>query len=164
MQSYSPDDIDRLVGCPKKIAQPPRKEMKNERGHLRNQMQLSSQDGSESFSVYMRKNERFQEYFSIGLRYHSKEGHSLDLIRYNGLHSQRSASGGDGLHFVYHIHRAQAQDINEGRLSLRHAVPTDAYASYEEALVHFVSDVNILDAGDHFGPLTAELPFDGEGE
>ncbi len=69
MTTYSQQDIERLISCAKVISDPPRKEMRVERGSRRNDMRLRSQEGELEFSVFMRVNDDFPENFSIGLEY-----------------------------------------------------------------------------------------------
>lgn len=40
MKKYSQEEIEELIACPKRIIAPPRKDMKPERGSLRNDMEL----------------------------------------------------------------------------------------------------------------------------
>lgn len=102
VKKYSQGDLDELIACPKRIIEPPRKEMKSERGSLRNDMQLESLDGKFGFAVFMRINERFPENFSVGLNVVPKnEPGSFCVLRYNGPHGEHVNSGGgwgaDGL-------------------------------------------------------------------
>ena len=89
MKNYSQGEIDGLITCKKRITDPPRKEMKADRGSLRNDMQLESLDGKMEFAVFMRINERFPENFSIGLNFIPRdEPGSFCLLRYNGPHGE----------------------------------------------------------------------------
>ena len=67
MKTYTQTEIDELIHCPKVIMDPPRKEMRLDRGSRRNDMGLASENGKRRFSVFMRVNEAFRENFSIGL-------------------------------------------------------------------------------------------------
>ena len=60
-------EIDDLIACPKVISDAPKRDMKRDRGHLRNDMRLKSADDKFEFSVFMRRNEDLPENFSIGL-------------------------------------------------------------------------------------------------
>ena len=42
MKTYSQEEIDSLISCPKVIAEPPKREMRSERGSKRNNMELRS--------------------------------------------------------------------------------------------------------------------------
>jgi len=69
MKLYTQSEIDNLINCQKIIIEPPPKNMRVERGHLKKDMKLHSVDSKHKFSVFMRMNERFNENFSIGLIY-----------------------------------------------------------------------------------------------
>lgn len=100
MKNYSELDIDRLISCPKLIVEPPKKQMRLERGSLRNDLGLHSVDGDLSFAVFMRINETFRENFSIGLTHSpSDEPGELCLLRFNGPHGEFLGAP-DTPHFV----------------------------------------------------------------
>ena len=151
LRKYSPDDIDRLLGCPKKITKPPRKEMKAERGSLRNNLELISVDGSDRFSVFLRQNERLKEGFSIGLKYHPADGQSFNVFRCNGPHGNHLDIKREGhSHYHYHIHMVDVNSLNDGFILERSAEMTDGYASFEEAIGFFFKKINLLDAKEYF--------------
>lgn len=163
MKKYSQEEIEELIACPKKIAEPPRKEMKAERGSLRNDMELESLDGTMGFSVFMRINEGFPENFSIGLNFVPRdEPGSFCLLRYNGPHGEHvnMPLEDEHPHFGYHIHKAKAEFIDEGMLPEKYAEITKTYASYEEALYHFLKTTNIQDVEQYFINLGQGSLFD----
>jgi hypothetical protein len=41
---YSQEEIEVLIACPKAISEPPKREMRQDRGHFRNDMRLESTD------------------------------------------------------------------------------------------------------------------------
>ena len=51
---YTQQEIDDLIGCPKVVSEPPKREMKLDRGHFRNDMRLKSTDDKLEFRVFMR--------------------------------------------------------------------------------------------------------------
>lgn len=158
MSPYTEEDITALIQCPKCVVQPPKREMKSNRGSLRNEMELKAAKGLDRFSVFMRVSEHFREDFSIGLKYHSPDGQSFNLIRCNGPHGEHlDIRREPGAHFSYHIHKISAEDINDGNFAERHGATTDGYASYEEALVYFLKTVGVIDAEKYF-PAHASQP------
>ena len=148
--------------------------MRAERGHQRKDMTLRSLDGEWRFSVFMRVNERFPENFSVGLIYDPRdEAGDLTLLRCNGPHGEHDplATTGDYRnspmedpqpHFGYHIHRARADVINAGLAPLKFAELTEAYASFPEALHHFLRLINIVAAEAYFPPGNQLLLFPPE--
>lgn len=161
MKTYTQKELEVLVSCPKRIVESPRKEMKQARGCLRNDMQLESIDGKIGFSVFMRKNERFPENFSIGLNVHPKnEPGSFCVLRYNGPHGDHVSDLLDPHpHFGHHIHKANAENIEEGLSSELYAELTDSYGSYEEALIHFFKTTNIENIDQYIDITQQFLPF-----
>lgn len=161
MKTWAQAELDELISCPKQVVDPPRKELRSERGYLRNDMTLGSRDGEWRFSVFMRVNERFPENFSVGLIYNPRdEPGDLTLLRCNGPHGEHDNSPIEDPqpHFGYHIHRARADVINAGLLPQKFAELTDAYASFPEALHHFLRLANIVGAEAYF-PTSHQLPL-----
>lgn len=149
MRNYSRGELDALISCPKRITEPPRREMKLEKGHFRNDMKLTSLDGKTEFTVFMRINEQFRENFSIGLTASPKDDPgTFCLLRCNGPHGEHTNIGfeDDHPHYGYHIHRADPEFLKAGMLPEKFAEKTESYATYEEALVHFVKVTNIVNA------------------
>lgn len=163
MKKYSQEEIEGLITCKKRITDPPRKEMKADRGSLRNDIQLESLDGKMGFSVFMRINERFPENFSIGLNFIPRdEPGSFCLLRYNGPHGEHDNTPIEEghPHFGYHIHSAKAALIEAGILPERYAEITGTYASYKEALFQFLKIINIQDAEQYFDNLGQDSLFE----
>jgi hypothetical protein len=144
--AYSQSDIDDLISCPKEISDPPKKEMKLNGAHWRNDAKLKASDGKTGeFSMFMRKNEDFPENFSIGLSYNPRDGRSeITLLRCNGKHGDFNKSfDPTHPHSDFHIHRAKETAIDEGLAPEKDAAKTDEFASFEWALQYFVRAVNL---------------------
>jgi hypothetical protein len=98
--------------------------------------------------------------------YRPKDGRQeVTLVRCNGQHGAYNGSSSfdpDHPHWGYHIHRASEQALDDGFRAEKFAVATTGFASYEEAVRHFVNAVN-LDAQDinrHFPrPIQGEIMF-----
>ncbi len=152
MRTYTQEDLDRLIKCEKIITTPPRKDMLLENGHYRNGMDLQSKDGTYKFSVYMRKNEKFEENFTIGLMYHPQDGTKrITLVRCNGPHGDHVNDflGGEH-HNKYHIHLAKDFNINVGKKSDIYAKTTNQYINLDEAILFFVKYCNISGSEKYF--------------
>ncbi len=63
---YTQEEIDSLIGCPKIVTEPPKRDMKLDRGHFRNDMLLKSVDGSADFRAFMRRSEDLPETSPLG--------------------------------------------------------------------------------------------------
>jgi hypothetical protein len=145
---YTDELIETLIGCSKKITRPPSKIMKSDRGHLRNDLEVESENGEHKFTCFIRVNEKFQENFSIGLDYLPKdEPGSVMLLRCNGSH---------GPHKVYdhhafcHVHKATAETISKGLRPESSIEVTEEFSSYQEAIQYFLEIAHIRDDGTYF--------------
>ena len=149
MKQYTNAEIADLVGCAKRVVEPPRRENRADRGFLRNDFTLESTDSKRKFHVFIRINEKFPENFSIGLEYiPSDEPGSVVLLRYNGPHGEHILYPH---HVCYHVHKATAAAIGAGLKPERQAEITKEYASYQEALACFLRQIN-MDAPDQYFP------------
>lgn len=149
MSTYTDDDIARLIACQKAIKDAPRREMKEENRHRRNDMTVVS-SSNEAFDVFIRQSMEFSEDFSVGLVYCAPDGKRVTLVRFNGQHEQTSAPFSDNPHFNYHIHRATPENLNNGRHEKHPASITDTYASLDEAIAEFMATTKIEGWQKHF--------------
>lgn len=158
---FEENEIDRLIQCPKHIIESPKKEAQLYNGHWRNDMKLQSIDGEHDFSVFIRKNEDFEENFSIGLIYYPKDIRGeLHLLRCNGPHGPHIMFDH---HDRFHIHKANPDNIGIGTKADRSAFITKEYASFQDALGYFLKKCNIKDAEKHFPDVLQRELFPGDG-
>jgi hypothetical protein len=165
VKTYSQDEIDDLISCPKVIIEPPKKEMRSERGTRRNNMELRSAEGDLEFSVFMRINEDFPENFSVGLNYSPRdERGTLCLFRCNGPHDHLVGTVSTfKAHFGFHVHRAKAENIEAGLRPECGGELSEGYASYRDALAFFLRRINVINALEHFPEFSQlTLPLDLE--
>jgi hypothetical protein len=161
-RQYTQEEIDELIACAKTVSEPPKRDMRLDRGHFRNDMRLKSVDGDREFRVFMRRNEDFPENFSVGLAFLPKDGTGeLMLLRCNGPHGAFNDAFDPGHpHWDFHVHRASAATIEAGLREEKTAALSRDFASYEEALLYFIRAANVSDAAAYFGDVTqAKLPF-----
>jgi hypothetical protein len=155
MRTYTQEEIEQLITCPKQIAEPPKKEWRIERGSKRKDMTLVATADKKEFTVFIRVNVDFEENFSVGLEYNPKEEKgTFCLLRCNGPHGE--FIGGDSapsVHFRYHIHKAKAENIEAGMRPERGAEPTDKYASYRDALRVFLETIGVTNMDEYFPDL-----------
>ena len=158
MKTYTDEEIQELISCSKMVDKPPLKALKEERGHLRNEMTVKSADGKLKFRIFMRVNQTFNENFSIGLEYFpDDEPGSITLLRYNGPHGEHILYPH---HVIYHIHKASAECVNAGLKPERNISETDSYASFREALRQFFKEINLSDASKYFPEVFENTLFD----
>lgn len=166
-RDYTSLELIKFLAIPKLISDPPRREMRLERGHWRSDMRLKSIGGDEDFRVFMRKSEEFAENFSIGLVYIPKDGSGeIVLLRCNGPHGEFNRTFDPSHpHYTFHIHLAKEAAIAFGERAESYAAPCSEFASYEEALQYFIRTVNIENAGEYFPDLAqARFRFEQEEE
>lgn len=159
---YTDEELTLLIGCPKRISQAPRREMRVEGQMLRNEMELEALDGKHSFRIFMRQSRLFAENFSVGIDYLPRdEPGSFCLLRCNGMH------GGHKVHPHHlncHIHRSKAEELNAGLRVERHIEPTTQYAAFRDALRYFLLLVNVqvTDLSQYFPGITQPDMFERE--
>ncbi len=141
-------EIEQLISCPKKIVEPPKKEMQLVNGHWRKDFKLQSEDGEYDFTVFIRKNEDFEENFSVGFIYYPREIRGdIHLLRCNGPHGPHILFDH---HNRFHIHKADPDNLASGAKAERTAYVTKNYASYQDALGYFLKKCNIKDSEKYF--------------
>lgn len=152
--SYTEQEITKLIQCPKKVLDPPRREMKAVDGFRRNDLSLIAEGVPGYFYVFMRQTEDFSENFSIGLRYDPKDGSGdITLLRCNGPHGPYNNSADPNHpHWDFHVHRASQGAIEAGFRAEKHAEKALEFGSFEEALPYFLKEVNVeeQDVETHF--------------
>ncbi len=139
-------EIANLISFRKTITEAPRREFRLVNADLRNDMKLAAEGISGEFYAFMRINEDFRENFSVGLKYHPRDGNGdFVLIRCNGPHGGFNGKIGyaDHPHWAFHIHKATARAIEAGEKAEKFAEITGEYASYEEALWFFLREINL---------------------
>ena len=160
------DDIRSLILLPKVIeSKSPAVGYKEESGQRRCDLDMKATNGGVLFSVFVRQNLKFNENFSIGLRYFTGDPRlgSLVLVRYNGPHGEYSRNP-DGHFAEPHIHRITAEEIASGSSEPqeRSREITDRYSTLDSALLVFFDDVKAIDFESHFPNLRQKRMFDGD--
>ena len=160
--NYTDDIIDHLFQIQKVFFDPPPKDYREDRGHMKKNFTLQSEDGQFNFKGFIRYNIRFPENFSVGLDYDPRdEKGTICLLRCNGDHGENNVFPH---HATFHIHRASASTINEGLKPESNIEPTSEYSGIDEAIQFYVGLINIdsLQAQKYFPP--KQLTLFGENE
>jgi hypothetical protein len=155
---YTNEFISELVSCEKKIISPPYKELKSERGSLRNNFTLSSIDEKYNFNVFIRQLISFPENFSVGLIHNPKdEKGTIDLLRCNGMHGGTLAFPH---HAFFHIHHASEDRITKGLKPEGDIEQTTEYSTLEQAIQYFINKINLTKKDiDKYFPAPKEPPL-----
>ncbi len=161
MKKYSREEIEDLISCQKVIIVGPKRKMVPDNANWRNDMKLQSVDGQHDFDVFMRKNQDFEENFSIGLRFQPRDDpESIVLLRCNGPHGPHRNFPH---HDKHHIHAASPDNIKAGLRPEKDAVITEEYTTFDEALKYFLTRCNIQGTEKFLHP-QMPLPFDTPGQ
>jgi hypothetical protein len=108
----------------------------------------------------MRKNEDFEENFSMGLVYSPKDVRGdVCIFRCNGPHGPHVSFDH---HDRHHLHVAKEETLNSGLKAERTAFITQEYASFDDALGYFLKKCNITDAEKYFPNILQRRLFEGE--
>ncbi len=155
MALFSDPEIHELIACEKTISDPPARALKLVGADWRNNAKLNSAAYPHGvFFMFMRRNEDFPENFSVGLQYQPNDGRTeITLLRCNGKHGIFTGLGdAQHPHWDFHIHTASESAQDAGFAPEKYAAQSTAFASYEQAVQHFVRMVNIvsIDAHKHF--------------
>lgn len=147
MESYA--DVFQFITCKKVISRQPRRQPKEENGNWRNDMELTTVDGTQHFSVFMRQNQMLPDHYSIGLRWHCQElGKWITLFRCNGSHGANQKCQ---WHNKPHTHTLPEENFNTARYAQQSLINANpSYLTYNEAIVHFCVYCGIQDAEKYF--------------
>ena len=160
------NDILHLICVPKTIeTRTPAKTYRQESGHKRCDLELQANfDNTNKFEIFIRRNEKFIENYSIGLRYRTGDTNlrTITLTRYNGPHGDNSLDS-DGHYAMPHIHRITARGIASGSTQpqVDHREITDRFITYEQALLAFFNDTGVTNYTDYFPELLQGRLFNG---
>ena len=145
-------EIENLISLKKKIIVEPLKSFKIEAISRKNGFKVKSVDGKHEFSVFLRQHTVFEENFSVGLIYHSTDGKKILLLRMNGPHGDTTNDPfGSNPNYGYHIHQIRTEEIEiENYNDPQFRETTQAYNSFDTAVLHFLKTTNIEDYTKHF--------------
>ena len=166
--NYVLDDqqIQDLIDLPKTIiSKEPAEGYYEERFQRRCTLELESiGDESIKFGVFIRQHTEFIENFTFGLRYQTNDRsmRSITLVRYNGAHGETSRQV-DGHYAAPHIHRITQTEMESGSSfpQEKHREITEQYATFEQGLAVFFTDIGAVNFTDHFREALQGRLFDG---
>lgn len=135
--------IQEFLTCKKRVENPGSK-ARTEGKHVRRDFRVVSDDGRHEFVLFTRQSTVIRESFSAGLRWRSKSGEEVILLRCNGSDHPH----GNSLERVEfgaqaHIHMATERYIVAGKKAESFANPTAQYVSLAGALHELVRLANI---------------------
>ena len=143
IEALSQAEIDALITCPKRVINPSSRP-KTEGKHIRRDYQVASLDGRHEFMLFTRQSTIITESFSAGLRWRSKTGEEVILMRCNGSdHTHNNAIERTRFELRRHVHRATERYLTAGRKAESFAEVTDAYRTLDGALHHLLQLTSI---------------------
>lgn len=136
--------IQDLLSCRKRVENPGSK-ARTEGKHVRRDFRVLSEDGRHEFVLFTRQSTLISDNFSAGLRWKSKSGEEVILMRCNGSdHPHGNSIECDEFGAQAHIHRATERYILAGKKAESFANPTEEYTTLSGALHELVRLANIL--------------------
>lgn len=135
--------IDDLLRAPKRVQNPASREREDGK-HLRRDYRVLSDDERHEFVLFTRQSTIIKDGFSVGLRWRSKTGEEVILLRCNGAdHPHVNALERDRFEGEFHIHRATERYILAGKRSEGHAQTTHSFRTLAGALHEVMRIANI---------------------
>jgi hypothetical protein len=137
------DVIAKLISLPKAVENPGAK-ARTVGKHVQYDYRVLSIDGNHEFALFVRQSTVMHESFSAGLRWLSKTGESVTLIRMNGSsHPHTNKIEAERFDPTCHIHMATERYIAAGKKDEGYAEPTSEYKTSKGALHNLVKICNI---------------------
>ena len=135
--------ITDLITCQKGVERATTKS-RREGKHIRRDFVARSADGRHEFVIFTRQSTVIEESFSAGLRWKSKTGEDVILIRCNGSgHEHFNAIEGERFSGMHHVHVATERYASAGRRIESFARAERAYRTLSGALHHLVQLANV---------------------
>lgn len=143
VDSLTDEEIAELLRCAKRVENPGSKQ-RTEGKHVRKDFRVVSVDSRHQFVLFTRQSTVIHESYSAGLRWKSKTGEEVILVRCNGAdHPHSNAIERESFSAQCHIHRATERYIMEGRKAESFAQPSKTYRTLAGALHYLIELANI---------------------
>ena len=136
--------IQDFVSCRKRVENPGSK-VRTEGKHVRRDFRVVSEDGRHEFVLFTRQSTVISDNFSAGLRWKSKTGEEVILMRCNGSdHPHGNSMERDEFGAQTHVHLATERYIMAGKKAESFAKPTENYTTLAGALHELLRLANIV--------------------
>ena len=135
--------IEDLLRMPKRVENPASRERQDGK-HMRRDFRVFSEDRRQEIILFTRQSTIIRNGFSAGLRWRSKTGEEVILLRCNGSdHAHVNALERDRFESKFHVHKASEQYILAGKRSEGRAEPTEVFRTLGGALHEVMRLANI---------------------
>lgn len=142
LETLTDEQISGLLGCAKRVESKGRQ--RTEGKHIRRDFRVVSDDGRHEFVLFTRQSTVISDSFSAGLRWRSKTGEEVILMRCNGSdHAHANSIERDEMSARTHVHRATERYILAGKKAETFAQATSAYTTLGGALHELAHLANI---------------------
>lgn len=136
--------IQGFMSCRKRVENPGSK-ARTEGKHVRRDFRVLSEDGRHEFVLFTRQSTVISDNFSAGLRWKSKTGEEVILMRCNGGdHPHGNSIEREEFSAGTHIHHATERYIVAGKKAESFATPSEVYTTLSGALHELVRLANIV--------------------
>ncbi|MCX6151340.1 MAG: hypothetical protein NTX22_12490 [Ignavibacteriales bacterium] len=142
-------DIDALIIMPKLISSSTKGKFKLINRSRRINLEAISEDEKNSFEIFIRQSEKFEERFSIGLMLIPPEEDNIILVRYNGVHGEHKNLFTDRkVYYSFHKHYATEEAILQ-EIKPEHTAKESNYVHFKGALIKFFEELNFINYKDY---------------
>ncbi len=143
MTDLTDTQIESLL-AKEKVVLNPRARKKQEGKHFRQDFNVESADGNDSFKLYIRQSTVITKGFSAILVWISSTKEETILMRCNGAdHPHTNKIEGNKIDCEFHIHTATERYITKGMRAESFAIATTEYTDIEGAKNHLCTLCNI---------------------
>ena len=143
IDSLTEEQISELITCQKQVERANTK-LRHEGKHERRDFTARSQDRRHEFVIFTRQSTVIADSFSAGLRWRSKTGEEVILVRCNGSdHQHLNAIEGKRFEGKCHVHTATDRYAVAGRRIESFARAESSYRTLNGALHHLAQLTNV---------------------
>jgi hypothetical protein len=153
-QEYTQEDLENLILSPKIIVYGQKLSLKSSpEAEINQSLEIGLKIESDDdllLELFIRRNKIKFDGFSVGLKHlRSKtDPRCFQICRLNSPHFKPQSDPNlkkytEAHQYNSHIHKLVAEDINQNIQELNSKIPTDKYASFEEAISYSVEFFNI---------------------
>jgi len=147
-ENVSQEIIHELITCPKYCKNFKKRKAVDKGSNIELHYELSSINKRHDFVLLVRQNKKFEEDFSICLRYENTDRESALIFGCNCKHHGEPIS--QPLHGMFHTHTLSESDWRSNRRGNPNIRSQAPYSNYDEAIAFFLDYCKIADVSKFF--------------